>query len=146
MGENVMNQQRVHLRRPARALSVAIATALLTAAPGAFAQSAAATLRGQIAEANTPAASATVKVTNANTGFSRTVQAQNGSYSVGGLPPGTYQVDVDAGGKRTTRSVILQVGQTATLDLDVTPAPQGNTEEVTVTASQLYETKTSEVG
>ncbi|MFL6548151.1 MAG: TonB-dependent receptor domain-containing protein [Povalibacter sp.] len=141
-----MKQQRITLRRSTRALSVAIAAALLTAAPATFGQSPSATLRGQVVEANTPTTgAATVKVTNANTGFSRTVQAQGGNYSVGGLPPGTYQVEVDAGGKRTTRSVILQVGQTATLDLDVAPAPRETTEEVTVTASQLYETKTSEV-
>jgi outer membrane receptor protein involved in Fe transport len=140
-----MRFQRPFSTRSAHALSAAIASVLLATAPAALAQSSSATLRGQVVEANTPAATATVKVTNANTGFSRTVQAQNGNYSVGGLPPGTYRVEVDADGKRTSRAVILQVGQIATLDLDVAPAPRETTEEVTVTASQLYETKTSEV-
>jgi outer membrane receptor protein involved in Fe transport len=139
-----MKQQRVTLRTGKLALSAAVATALLAAAPGALSQSAAATLRGQIIDANAPAATATVKVTNVNTGLSRTVQAEGGDYSVSGLPPGTYRVEVDADGKRTSRAVILQVGQTATLNLEVA-APRETTEEVTVTASQLYETKTSEV-
>ncbi|HEY5806993.1 MAG TPA: carboxypeptidase-like regulatory domain-containing protein, partial [Povalibacter sp.] len=137
--------RRMPRRLSARVLSAAIAATLLSAAPVSFGQSAAATLKGQIVEASTPATAATIKVTNTKTGFSRTVQAQNGNYSVAGLPPGTYQVDVDANGKTTSQAVVLSVGQTATLDLDVAPAPVGPTESVVVTATQLFETKTSEV-
>lgn len=122
-------------------LSLAVAAALLAGTPAAFAQSASATLRGQI-----DAPTATIKVTNSKTGYSRTVQSDNGSYSVGGLPPGTYDVQVDADGKQTQRSVVLRVGETSTLDLQLAPPPAETTESVTVVATHLYETKTSEVG
>ncbi|HKE96455.1 MAG TPA: TonB-dependent receptor [Povalibacter sp.] len=131
-------------RRAAALLGATVAAILLTAAaPGALGQATSATLKGQIVNANAPATSATIKVTNVKTGYSRTVEVQGANYSVGGLPPGTYQVLVTAGGQQASRTVVVQVGQIATLDLDVAPAEP--TESVIVTASQLYETKTSEV-
>src|SRR5262245_27875877 len=104
-------------RRSTFSLHVAVAAALIAVAPGAFAQSTSGTLKGQVVNANTPAGGATITVTNPKTGFSRTVQAQDtGNFSVGGLPPGTYRIDVNAAGRTTSRTVVLQVGQIASLD------------------------------
>lgn len=111
-------------------------------------QSVSATLRGRV-NAVTPAGGATITVTNSQTGFSRSVNAgEDGSYRVGGLPPGTYEVDLNTGEQHVTQVVILQVGQTATLDLDASepvPSADATIDSVVVTATHLYETRTSEV-
>lgn len=148
-----MNQQRrstgrqttlsQHRRRFERSLlSCALVSALFFAAPAAFAQSTGATVRGQVA------ADAKVTATNVDTGFSRSVAAgDSGSYSLVGLPPGTYRVSVEAGGQTTARDVVLRVGETVTLDGDaVAQAPENELDTVVITGAVLTETKTSEVG
>ena len=107
-------------RRPARKL---LACALLSclamaAAPAAFAQSTSATIRGQVTADSAPAPDAQVTATNVATGLTRRAQAgSDGSYSVAGLPPGSYRIDVTAGGRTNSQVVTVQVGQTATLNL-----------------------------
>lgn len=134
-------------------LTCALASCLAVVAGGAMAQSTSATLRGQVTADSTPAGGATVTATNTQTGLSRTVQSNaSGGYSLGGLPPGSYKVDVTANGKTSSKTVQLLVGQTATLNLGVggmaeTASGQGATtlDTVTVVAAPLVETKTSEV-
>src|SRR5262245_2219736 len=112
-------------------------------APQVFAQTPSATLRGQVSVDSQPAGGARVTATNPQTGLTRSAQSDaSGSYQLGGLPPGTYKIDVDASGKTATQNVTLQVGQIATLDLAVGSQP---VESVTVVATHLYEAKTSEV-
>ena len=127
-------------------VSTAVATCLLVTAPCAFAQSTSATLRGQVTADAVPASGASITATNTLTGLTRSVQSStNGSYNLGGLPPGPYKVEVDAGGKTSSQVVTLQVGQTATLDLGVGAAKAATVENVTVSATRLFEVKTSEV-
>lgn len=145
--------QRVRL--PARRfLACALLSCLaMGAAPAALAQSTAATIRGQVTIDAAPAANATVTATNLATGLTRSVQASaSGSYSLVGLPPGTYRVDVTADGRSSSRNVTVLIGQTATLDLaaggvaGTAPADATELGRVTVTAPLvLVETKTSEV-
>ena len=119
----------------------------LAFAPAAFAQSTSATLRGQVGTAAAPAP-ARITATNVATGLTRSVQAgSDGSYTLAGLPPGTYRVEVSAGGASSTRTVVLAVGQTATLDLAVVAAPSGVTTlgTVEVIGEALPEVMTSEV-
>ncbi|HEX4971887.1 MAG TPA: carboxypeptidase-like regulatory domain-containing protein, partial [Steroidobacteraceae bacterium] len=128
-----------------RLLSSAIAACLLAAAPHAYSQSASATLRGQVSAGEQPVGAASVVATNTETGLTRKVQTeQNGNYNLAGLPPGTYKVEVTGPTGATARLVTLQVGQTATLDLGLAAAGE-NIESVTVTATQLFETRTSEI-
>ena len=70
-----------------------------------LAQSTSATLRG------VAIADSTVTVTNVDTGLTRSAKASNGSYNIGGLPPGTYRIEVNAGGQTSTRAVTLAVGR-----------------------------------
>jgi hypothetical protein len=127
-------------------LRAAIASTLLIATPYAFGQSVSATLRGQVTADTAPASGATVTATNTATGLSRTVQTgTTGNYSLAGLPPGEYKIDVNANGKTTSQVVTLTVGQVATLDLATGAAPSRDLESVTVSATRLFETKTSEV-
>lgn len=130
------------------ALIAATAGCLLAATPLALSQTSSATLRGQVTVDAAPAGSAKITATNTQTGLTRSVVSDaEGDYSLAGLPPGTYKVDVSAASQSSSQVVVLQVGQTATLDLGIggQAAQQREVESVTVTATQLYETKTSEV-
>lgn len=142
----MMKHERMHASRArGTLLASAIAGCLLLAGAPAIGQSVSATLRGQVIADEQPAGSATVTVTNTQTGYSRTVQAgRGGTYTLAGLPPGTYKVEARTAGGATARLVTLQVGQTATLDIGVTTAAR-DLESVVVTATQLFETRTSEV-
>jgi outer membrane receptor protein involved in Fe transport len=134
-------------------LCCALASCLAVAAPAAFAQSTAATIRGQVVVDSAPAANAQVTATNLATGLKRTVQtADNGSYTLVGLPPGSYRIDVAAAGQTNSKDVTVMVGQTATLNLGVgglaaTATTGGATTlgTVEVVGAALAETKTSEV-
>ena len=134
-------------RSPARhVVRAAVAAALLVGMPHAFGQSVSATLRGQVVADAAPASGATVTATNTATGLSRSVQTgAGGTYSLIGLPPGEYRIDVNAGGASASRIVVLQVGQVASLDLQTGATPARDLESITVSAERLYETKTSEV-
>ena len=102
------NQNRTATRFNRNLLSCALVACLAMSAP-AMAQSTSATLRGQVA------AGTRITVTNVETGLSRSVEAgTTGSYTIPGLPPGTYRVDGGAGG---SRNITLAVGQVATVDL-----------------------------
>jgi outer membrane receptor protein involved in Fe transport len=139
-----MTTRQTQNYRSGHLLRSAVAACMLMSTPYAFGQSVGATLRGQVTAASAPAAGATVTATNTQTGLTRTVQSgQGGNYSVAGLPPGSYKVDVNAAGETSSQVVTLQVGQTATLDLGV--GKTTNVESITVTAERLVETKTSEV-
>lgn len=142
-------------RRPARNLLACALSGCLavTAAPAVFAQSTGATIRGQVTVDSAPAVAAQVTATNLATGLTRTVQSSaNGSYSLAGLPPGVYRVDVAAGGRSRSQNVTVQVGQTSTLNLVAggiaETGPGGEAIDIgriTVTAPLLVETKTSEI-
>ena len=137
------------IRTPARRLlSTALVSCLmLAAAPNVMAQSANASLRGQVSGAQ---AGAEVTATNIATGTVRrgTVRA-DGSYSLMGLDPGTY--DVVANGQ--SQKVTVTVASTATLNFagaaSSTPGSTAatNLDTVNVVApTLLQEVRTSEVG
>ncbi|MCC8554534.1 TonB-dependent receptor [Xanthomonas hortorum] len=148
-----MRHHNSYSASPARKLlSCALASCLLLGAAPAFAQSAAATIRGQVTVDSAPATQAQVTATNLATGLTRTVQVSNGAYSLGGLPPGSYRLDVTANGQTTSQNVTVQVGQTATLNLGVggEPSTADGGNATTLDAVQvkappvLVETRTSE--
>jgi len=132
-------------------LSCALASCLLLGAAPALAQSTGATIRGQVMVDSAPAAAAKVTATNLATGLSRSVQASNRVYALGGLPPGSYRIDVAANGQTMSQNVTLQVGQVATLNLGVggeaataTAGDATTLSAVNVTSPALVETRTSE--
>ncbi len=138
-----------HYPRPThrrQMLACALASCLAMMGGNAFAQSTAATVRGQVTVGAAPVA-AEITATNIATGFKRTVSAgADGSYSLLGLPPGDYRIDAVAGTKSVSHTVTLRIGQTATLDL---PVPDQTTETtlsaVEVIGTLLFENKTSEI-
>ena len=94
-----MNSRFPRSRHPSRRLlACALASCLAVAAPAVMAQSTSATIRGQITVDSAPATDAQITATNTATGLTRKVQATNGTYNLGGLPPGTYRIDAVANG------------------------------------------------
>jgi Ca-activated chloride channel homolog len=78
---------------------------------------------------------ATVTLKDQNTGASRTVTTDaEGNYSVAGLPPGNYRVEVTAPGfsKTEIENVSIKAGQTAATPVQLSPGSAS--EAVTVTA------------
>jgi hypothetical protein len=123
-------------------LAAAIAATLATGAgvPSvSWAQSADATLRGKAA------ANSDVVAKNIATGVTRrTKAAEDGSYTIPGLQPGTYKIDAGPG---TETTVTLTVASTATVDLEAGGAEAVTAlGEITVKSKRITETKTSEVG
>ncbi|MEO5622572.1 MAG: TonB-dependent receptor [Dokdonella sp.] len=134
------------LRKTVLASLISAAITSIAVLPEAgWAQSAAATLKGRA-----PANSDIVATNVANGSARRTKASADGSYALVGLQPGTYRVEANGASPQT---VTLSVASTATLDLAAggaaeAPAPLTTTtlEGVTVTAQNLVEVKTSEVG
>jgi len=134
-----------HFRLRKRLLASLIRTAVATTAllpVAVWAQSSDATLRGRA-----PASSEVTAKNIATGAVRRTKAAEDGSYALVGLQPGTYQIDAGPG---TEHTVTLTVASTATLDLvagaAAPPVEATTLEGVTVSAAALTEVKTSEVG
>ncbi|MFP4897213.1 carboxypeptidase-like regulatory domain-containing protein, partial [Paraburkholderia sp. EG304] len=133
-------------RAPARSLlSSALVTCLmLGAAPTVMAQSATSSLRGQVADA---AAGTEVTATNVASGSVRRATTRaDGSYSLMGLDPGTYNVVANG----QTQKVTVTVASTATLNVSGAPA-NGSTANATtldtvnvIAPTLLQEVRTSE--
>jgi len=90
-------------------------------------------------------AGATVTISNAATGLERTLQTNDaGQFNVPVLPPGEYAVRVGQSGFSTLeqKNVIVNVGSTATLRLELQPGTVG--EVVNVTAAQTIDTTKTE--
>lgn len=150
------------LRLAALMASVALPVAL--AAP-VHAQVGQASLRGTVtAPADNPAQQITI--VEVNTGSRRTSSVSSqGTYNFASLSPGTYKLEIALqNGTRTTDTITLQVGQSGSLDIDLTkpsqtapdqsatpidagadaPADTGN--EIVVVGSQLRTMEGGEVG
>ncbi|MEJ0087668.1 MAG: TonB-dependent receptor [Pseudomonadota bacterium] len=129
------------MRNFPRSLIGAAVAAVLAAPSVSWSQSADATLRGK-APADTD-----VTAKNVATGTTRrTKSGGDGSYTLAGLPPGTYRVDAGPG---TETVVTLTVASTAMLDLGASSGAvdtEAPLQEVTVTGRRLNEVRTSEIG
>jgi hypothetical protein len=135
----------MHISRQGAALVLA----LFTAAGTAWAQQTTATLTGRVVDEQSAALpGATVTAKNVETGFSRAVETDGeGVYRISALPVGTYDVTTELSGfgKTERKGVVLSVGQTISIDLQLRLA--GLQESVTVTGeSPLIEATSSTVG
>src|SRR5712692_9075300 len=111
---------------------------LLVVAGSAFAQSSTATLRGKITNAQgNGVANAEINAVETSTGFVHTVNSRaDGSYTLGGLTPGLYNIVVAAPGyEPKQQDITVLVGQTIDLNLRMTPAA-AFTESITVVGTQ----------
>jgi hypothetical protein len=120
---------------------------VMSAAATAAAQMSTATLQGRVTDDTGVLPGATVSAREIQSGFTReTVTAADGSFTLAGLRPGTYEIRVVMDQfKPTTRTVEVLVGQTVTLDFRVTP-DLIYTESVSVVGdTRLVDTRRSEV-
>ena len=121
-----------------------LAIALVTA----HGQSNYADVRGSILDPqHRPIPGAQIRITAVGTGAERAVTANaNGLYEIAGLQPGSYTMTVDSSGfKQATQKIDLEVGQQATIDLQMRLG--NDTQTVTVAASgELLKTQDASVG
>lgn len=106
-----------------------------------------ATLSGTVIDAQGLAVGgAKLTITNAGTGAERSVASDDaGRYKVVGLPPGRYKVSVDGGANFAiyeNDSVVLTVGEDATLDTPLDLKGVQQTVTVTTETAQIETTKT----
>src|SRR2546429_8747650 len=127
-------KKQLHGSRSLMASFVASALALAAGAPRVtWAQESGATLQGK-AEADSE-----VTAKNVDTGLTRHTKAgSDGTYTIVGLPAGTYDVDAGPG---TQQTVTLNVATTAGLD-----PPKLETATVSGTAPRPAEGRTSQIG
>ncbi len=121
----------------------------LTLLSMAFAQSGTGDLNGTVADSSGAAvAAATVTITNPATGFSRTLQTNEGGiYSAPALNPGLYTIKVEKQGfqSQSRSNVELQVGQSPSLNFTLAVGNVSEIIEVTGGAPVL-ETESTSVG
>ncbi len=111
----------------------------------AYGQAVNATLSGKVTDSSGGSiAKATVTATNTATGFARSVQASDsGEYTIPALPAGEYSVSaVYAGFGKQTKTITLQVGQSAELDFTLTPGGVAEKVEVEATSELQEPTRT----
>ncbi|HEV1994938.1 MAG TPA: carboxypeptidase regulatory-like domain-containing protein [Candidatus Acidoferrum sp.] len=118
----------------------------LTGTLSAYAQVdyATATLRGTVLDPQGAIISgASITVTNSSKGISRTVKtAGDGTYQVPALPPGAYQISVEANGfsKEVVKALELTVGQSAIYDFHLKVGNASEIVEVTADNAALIQT------
>ncbi len=124
------------------------AACLFVAFGTAQAQSNYAVVRGSIIDPqHRPVPGAHVHLTAIGTGAERDVAANGtGLYEIAGLQPGSYKMDVDSSGfKQTTKTIGLEVGQQATIDVELGLGTDKQTVTV-LAAGELLKTQDASVG
>jgi outer membrane receptor protein involved in Fe transport len=122
---------------------------LASAAIPGWSQAVSARLLGTVTDATgavVPSANLTIRETQ--TGVSRNVQTnESGNWTVPDLPPGIYEVDVEAKGfkKEVRRDITLLVDTTTRVDVQLQPGAVTDTVEVTG-APPLLQTDTASTG
>jgi hypothetical protein len=106
-----------------------------------------ATIVGQVVDPQDKVVpNATVTATNPATGFSRTTKTtSSGTFTIANLPPGTYNVKVDAGGSFNpgeAKDFKLNIGDQRDLNFKLSIAGSKQTYEVTSQAPLIQTTKT----
>ena len=140
--------------RLAAALMTGTAVVVIAAVPAA-AQTTTGTIRGRVTAG--AAATGGVTVSARDVATNRTITATTGTdgvYALNALRPSTYEITYSAAdGGTATRRIIVAIGQTATLDVDLggaaadadVPATTEAEGDVVVVANRAQETRTSEI-
>jgi hypothetical protein len=123
--------------------------ALLVCASSAFAQQGTTEIRGKVVDTtNAAVPGATVVVRNQESGtFRETTSGADGTYFVGGIIPGLYEVTAELQGfqKLGLKDIRLEIGKTATVDLQL---KVGTLEQVVSVSAEspLVDLTSKEVG
>ena len=122
---------------------------LVAASASAIAQSNYAVVRGSVLDPHRrPIPGAHVHITAETTGAQREVTANDaGLYEIPGLQPGAYQLAVESTGfQQKTEDIDVEVGQQATIDVQLLLAGDKQTVEVEASAGELLKTQDASVG
>ena len=114
---------------------------------GAFGQATTATMRGTITNPQgRPVANAEINAVETATGFVHTVHSRpDGTYTLGGLTPGSYNIVVAAQGyEPKSQDVTVLVGQNLEVNINMA-ATATLSESITVVGTQAVETRTPEI-
>ena len=127
-------------------LAILAITILLGAAIPAFSQTTVATLNGAVRDesgGSVKNANLTLREVGTNASYS-TTSNDSGLYAITNLPPGEYDLTVTYTGFATTihKGIVLNVGQTATVDIDLKVATQSEQVVVTTEVPIIEPTKT----
>ena len=126
-----------------------IVASLCTAVAFGQAQSNAADLQGFVRDpSGAVVVGATVTARNAATNFSRAAASnEDGYYQITNLPPGNYEITVEAPGfsKGRIPSITLTVGQRADLDIPLTVGELGATVDISAAEVSLIESSSTTV-
>ncbi|MGI8837725.1 MAG: TonB-dependent receptor domain-containing protein [Pyrinomonadaceae bacterium] len=140
---------KISLRLTTLFMVTVISALLGTSVAFGQAQSNASDLQGYVRDPSGAAVTgATVTVTNTATNFSRAVTTNDeGYYQITNLPPGSYEVTVEAGGfsKGRIPSITLTVGQRADLDIPLTVGSVGATVDISTAEVALVESSSNTV-
>ncbi len=129
--------------------SFAAVVCLLFTLVAARAQSNYAVVRGSILDPqHRPVPGAHVHVSSTETGAEREVAANGtGLYEIAGLQPGSYELAVESSGfKQAKETLNLEVGQQATIDMQLSLAGDSQTVTVKSSAGELLKTEDASVG
>src|SRR5579859_6586539 len=138
------------MRRPSLAVRVVLLIVSIAASAALLQAQYGASLQGTVTDkSGAVVAGASVTITNQATGVSRnTVTGDSGFYRITGLPPGRYNVDVEAASfKKSTKSDVDVVAE-AVNGANITVETGGASETVTVTATteEALQTENANVG
>ncbi|HEY8549104.1 MAG TPA: carboxypeptidase regulatory-like domain-containing protein [Vicinamibacterales bacterium] len=138
---------RTGMRRTPGLIGLALAWALLAPASPLPAQTTTATITGTVSDEAGVLPGATVTARDAQSGFtSEVVTAADGTFALGGLRPGTYEITVSLEQyKPQTRTVQVLVGQTVTVNFKISPDLLVVEQVQVVADNRLVETKTAEI-
>jgi hypothetical protein len=114
-------------------------TIILLCATSGFGQADTATITGNVTDTQGSAvAGATVTLTSADKGFTRTVQANgDGAYNFVNIPPGTYVVEVTQGGFKKYVQSGIKALVSNTVQVNVSLEAGNVSEQVTVTSNSI---------
>ena len=126
-----------------------LAACLLFALVTAHAQSNYAVVRGSILDPHhRPVAGARVHLKSTDTGAQREVVANaSGLYEIAAIQPGSYELTVESSGFQPAKTKLnLEVGQQATLDIDLHLGTDTQNVTVEASAGELLKTQDASVG
>ena len=119
-----MNTSKYFFNRCGRAIALLVALVCF-AGGNLFAQTSTGTIRGTVSgTAGEPIGSAQIIARNTSSGVQRTALSNdNGSYTIAGLIPGTYEITVRRiGTAPQSRTVVVQIGSTQLQDFALAAA------------------------